>query len=86
MWMRELGPSPELLKGFQGKAGRPLTLAEYRARYVEEMGAQRERIAELAERVARGETVTLLCSRDCILEQACHRTILKELIEAALPR
>jgi uncharacterized protein YeaO (DUF488 family) len=86
VWMRELGPSPALLKAFQGKAGRPPTLAEYRTRYVQEMEAQRERIAELAARVARGETVTLLCSKDCILEQACHRTILKELIEAAVQR
>ena len=91
VWMRELGPSPALLKAFQGKAGRPLSLAEYRARYVAEMEAQRDTLARLAARVARGETLTLLCSKDCIIEQACHRTLLKELIErevaaAAAPR
>jgi hypothetical protein len=48
-----------------------------------EMEAQREKIAELAAWVDWGEAVTLLYSSDCILEQACHRTLLAELIEAA---
>ena len=86
VWTRELGPSPELLADFHGKGNGPITLDTYRARYLEEMQPQAPRIAELAARLDRGESVTLLCSRDCILPQACHRTILAELIESARSR
>jgi uncharacterized protein YeaO (DUF488 family) len=82
VWMRNLGPSPELLAAFKGKGQPPITLAEYRKRYVEEMKSQTEAIEDLARKVSAGQTVTLLCSKDCILEQACHRTILAGLIEA----
>jgi len=81
--MKELGPSPPLLAAFQGKGQTPISLDTYRTRYLQEMEGQREAIAALAARVERGETVTLLCSRDCIIEQACHRTLLAELIEGA---
>ncbi|MDY7225295.1 DUF488 domain-containing protein [Hyalangium rubrum] len=86
VWMRDLGPSPELFDAFHGKGQTPITLDAYRERYVREMEAQRETITELAARVDTGETVTLLCSKDCILEPACHRSILAELIEAARRR
>ena len=84
--MRDLAPSPELFDAFYGKGQTPITLDVYRERYLREMEAQREKIAELAARVDRGETVTLLCSKDCILEQVCHRTLLAELIESARKR
>ena len=83
VWLRELGPSPALFDAFFGKGQTPITLEAYRARYTAEMEAQRERIAELAERLDRGESVTLLCSRDCILPAICHRTTLAGLVEAA---
>ncbi|MFL5343763.1 MAG: DUF488 domain-containing protein [Hyalangium sp.] len=83
VWMRDLGPSPELFDAFYGKGRAPITLDEYRERYTHEMQAQQDKIAELAARVDRGETVTLLCSKDCILEQACHRSMLAALIQAA---
>jgi uncharacterized protein YeaO (DUF488 family) len=83
VWLRDLAPSPELFDSFYGKGQTPITLDVYRERYIQEMQAQQEKIAELAARVDRGETVTLLCSKDCILEQVCHRTLLAELIEAA---
>ena len=83
VWLRELAPSPALFDAFYGKGQAPLTLEVYRARYLEELRAQKARIAELAERIDRGEAVTLLCSRDCILPQVCHRTLLAEAIEAA---
>jgi uncharacterized protein YeaO (DUF488 family) len=83
VWMRDLGPSPELFDAFYGKGRTPITLDEYRVRYAQEMQAQQRTIAELAARVDQGETVTLLCSKDCILEQACHRSMLAELIKAA---
>src|SRR5690348_17754081 len=53
----------------QGKGVTPISLDEYRKRYLEEMKEQAEKISELAARVDRGETVTLLCSKDCIIEQ-----------------
>ncbi|WP_224364904.1 DUF488 domain-containing protein [Hyalangium versicolor] len=83
VWWRDLGPSEELFDAFYGKGQTPITLDAYRERYFREMEAQRDKIAELAERVDRGETVTLLCSKDCILEQACHRSMLAELVQAA---
>jgi uncharacterized protein YeaO (DUF488 family) len=60
--------------------------ATYRARYLVEMRHQREAIAELAKRVAAGETITLLCSSQCDREARCHRSILKELIEAEVAK
>ena len=85
VWWRELGPSEELFARFKGKAGPPVTLAEYREIYVQEMSAPepQKRIRELAERLDRGEDVTLLCSRDCFIAEACHRTVLAKLVEAA---
>jgi len=87
VWKKDLGPSAALFAAFQGKGPGPaLTLDAYRARYLEEMGAQGEAIAELAARVDRGETVTLLCSKYCVIPAACHRTLLAELVEAARAR
>lgn len=83
VWHKELGPSAPLLAAFHGKEGGPLTLDEYGVLYIKEMRAQAPLIAELAARVDRGETVTLLCSKDCVIPQACHRTLLALLIEAA---
>lgn len=83
VWLKELGPSRELLADFHGKGGVMITLDAYRERYVREMAPQQEHIEALAARVSRGETVTLLCSKDCLIAEACHRTILAELIEKA---
>jgi len=55
----------------------------YRRRYLQEQKANAARIAELAERVKGGDTITLLCSSACTRESRCHRSILKELIEQA---
>jgi uncharacterized protein YeaO (DUF488 family) len=81
--MRDLGPSPELFKGFQGKGRRALTVAEYHAGYRQEMAGQRELIQGLADRLNQGESITLLCSKDCLIPSVCHRTVLAELIEQA---
>jgi hypothetical protein len=45
--------------------------------------AQTWRIRNLAERVAAGETITLLCSSACVDPQRCHRTLLQRLVEQA---
>jgi hypothetical protein len=44
---------------------------------------QRFWIGGFAERVRRGETITLLCSSACVDPARCHRTLVKAMIEAA---
>ncbi len=83
LWCKELGPSRVLHADFYGKHGPPIGWDAYRRRYLEEMQAQGERIAELARRITEGETITLLCSSACTDESHCHRTLLKRLIEDA---
>ncbi|HEY8924574.1 MAG TPA: DUF488 family protein [Polyangia bacterium] len=70
-------PSPEA-----EPSGGPLPWSSYVARYLDEMrgGAQVWRIRALAQRVAAGETVTLLCSSACTDPARCHRTLLARLI------
>jgi uncharacterized protein YeaO (DUF488 family) len=82
LWRANLGPSKELHAAFYDKHGQgPLTWDEYRRRYLEEMKEQAEEIDLLAEMVAGGKTLTLLCSSACDDATHCHRTLLKELIE-----
>jgi uncharacterized protein YeaO (DUF488 family) len=85
-WVKDLGPSRELHADFYGKHGEPIGWPEYRRRYLQEMKEQQPRIAELADRVAAGQTITLLCSSACTDERHCHRTLLKKLIEQELAR
>lgn len=85
-WCKDLGPSRELHADFYGKHGPPIGWEEYRARYLTEIQGQQEKIKELAERVASGETITLLCSSACTDATHCHRLLLKGLIEAAVSR
>ena len=85
-WWPELGPSRPLLDAFHGKTAPPIDFAsEYAPRYLEEMQGQAQtwRIRNLAERVAGGETITLLCSSACVDPQRCHRTLLQRLVEQA---
>jgi uncharacterized protein YeaO (DUF488 family) len=87
LWWKHLGPSKELHAAFYGKHGQtPLTWDQYRQRYLEEMKEQQETIELLAEKVAGGKTITLLCSSACTDETHCHRTLLKHLIEEWLHR
>ncbi len=82
LWWKHLGPSKELHAAFYGKHGRePISWDEYRRRYLEEMQAQQESIDVLAEEVAAGKTITLLCSSACTDVAHCHRTLLRQLIE-----
>jgi uncharacterized protein YeaO (DUF488 family) len=81
-WYAFLGPSRALHADFYGKNGPPIGWEEYRRRYLEEMEPQQEAIAGLAELVAEGKTITLLCSSACEDAAHCHRTLLRELIEA----
>ena len=88
LWWKHLGPSTDLHAAFYGKNGPPIGWEEYRRRYLEEMKGeeQREAIDYLAERVASGKTITLLCSSACTDGIHCHRFLLKQLIEDRLPR
>jgi uncharacterized protein YeaO (DUF488 family) len=85
LWWSQLGPSKELHAAFYGKNDQPaINWETYRQRYLDEMKAQDESIAVLAEKVAAGLTLTLLCSSACTDGTHCHRFLLKELIEAKL--
>jgi uncharacterized protein YeaO (DUF488 family) len=84
-WYPDLGPSRELHADFYGKNGPPIGWDEYRRRYLDEMKANEEVIDELAKLAAEGKTITLLCSSACTDASHCHRTLLKQLIEARLP-
>ncbi len=84
LWWKHLGPSKELHAAFYSKHGQtPISWEEYRQRYLDEMQGeeQQESIAILAEEVAAGKTITLLCSSACTDASHCHRTLLKQLIE-----
>jgi uncharacterized protein YeaO (DUF488 family) len=81
-WLPNLGPSRKLHADFYGKNGPRLTWAQYREAYLQEMNDQQEDIDELAELVAEGKMITLLCSSACTDPEHCHRTLLQELIEA----
>jgi uncharacterized protein YeaO (DUF488 family) len=83
-WYADLGPSRELHAAFYGKTGEPIGWEEYRSRYLKEMEDQREGIEFLADLVAEGKTITLLCSSACTDASRCHRTLLKGLIEECL--
>lgn len=83
LWWPHLGPSKELHAAFYGKSGPAISWEEYERRYREEMGGEEEQesIAVLAEKVAEGKAITLLCSSMCDDPSRCHRTLLKEMIE-----
>jgi uncharacterized protein YeaO (DUF488 family) len=82
-WMTSLAPSRELLAAYQAKT---IAWEEYSASYLAEMAGQSAAVEELAARVRKGETVTLLCAKACIDEARCHRTPLRRLIQAAVGR
>ncbi|MCS6849757.1 MAG: DUF488 family protein [Gemmataceae bacterium] len=85
-WHPQLGPSKALHADFYGKHGPPVSWEEYRRRYLEEMQQQTGLIDELASVLNDGQSITLLCSSACTDPERCHRTLLKELIEAASSR
>jgi len=83
-WYPNLGPSKQLHAGAYGKTGVTIPWQTYLSSYRREMQSQADPIRVLADRVKTGETITLLCSSQCTRESRCHRSILKELIEAQL--
>jgi len=83
-WTPNLGPSQALHAAAYGKTGAPIGWPIYRARYLAEMLKQQDAIKALAQRIANGESITLLCSSQCVRESRCHRSLLRELIESHL--
>lgn len=80
-WIPDLAPSKDLHAAAYGKAGLKTTWDTYRGSYLREMRLQTAGIQALARRVLVGETITLLCSSQCVRESRCHRSLLKTLIE-----
>ena len=85
-WCTDLAPSRKLHADFYGKNGPPIGWEEYRKRFLEEMKAQNEMIAELAGMLAEGKKITLLCSSACVDGNHCHRNLLRQLVEAKLKK
>ena len=83
-WEHKLGPSKSLHGAVYTESASPVGWATYRQRYLAEMRQQKQLIDALATRVKNGETITLLCSSACTRESRCHRSLLAELIEAAI--
>ncbi len=81
-WYPDLGPSKALHAAAYKKHDLVISWDTYRRTYLMEMTRQSAEIASLAERVAGGEMITLLCSSQCVRESRCHRLLLQELIEA----
>ena len=85
--LEEVSPDAVALEeAFYGKNGSPITWEEYKQRYLEEMKQQEALIKQIAAVVAEGKTITLLCSSACKDAAHCHRTLLKELIEAEVAK
>ncbi len=84
-WYPELAPSKALHAAFRDKTA-PLPWEEFRRRYLEEMQSQEELVDGLADLVAEGKTITLLCSSSCSDEKHCHRSILKDLVDEKASR
>lgn len=85
-FLPQLGPSKALHAARYGKAGAPISWEEYEARYLREMQTQTFWIKGLADHVAAGTNLTLLCSSACVDEARCHRTLLQKLVLAAVSR
>jgi uncharacterized protein YeaO (DUF488 family) len=73
-WVKHLSPSNELRKWYRHD---PEKFAEFRKRYVAELKAQGEGLAELRESV-KGRTVTLLTATKEL--DLSHATVLRELL------
>ena len=82
-WCPALAPSAALHRRAYGKDGPAVSFAEYESAFMEEMKPRGYWIGGFAERVRRGDTITLLCSSACTDESRCHRQLVKALIERA---
>lgn len=83
-WNPSLGPDKSLHAAVYTETSSKIPWLVYRRHYLQQQKANAPAIAELAQRVSLGETITLLCSSACTRESRCHRSLLRELIEAAM--
>ena len=74
VWEKEMGTPADLIK--QWKKG-SISWTEFSKRYRKFAAQHKDKIDELT-RIAKKETVTLLCS--CSDEKHCHRSLLKQMI------
>lgn len=82
-WCPALAPSEELHADAYGKNGERIDWATaYVPRFRAEMERSRYWLESFAGRVRKGETLTLLCSSACTDPARCHRTLVKEMLEA----
>ena len=79
-WDRELPPSTELRRWFGHE---PSRFEEFRRRYIEELRAQRSRIAKLRRRATEGTLTLVYSARDTEHNDA---VVLAEIIRRGLPR
>jgi uncharacterized protein YeaO (DUF488 family) len=78
LWMKELGTPRDLIKRYKAEV---VTWAEYSRAYRKSLEGKEALLRELAAESKKG-TITLLCTeRD---PRHCHRSILKEAVEALL--
>lgn len=86
VWWPEVAPSVELHAAAYAKNGISVSWDIYARRYRTEMRQPeaQARIQELAQRLRKGERITLLCSSACVRESRCHRSLLAELVEEAM--
>jgi uncharacterized protein YeaO (DUF488 family) len=84
-WWKDLGPSQALHAAAYGKGQPAIGRDEYLRRYLDEISREPGKLylQALMNRVAAGESVTLLCSSACVDEARCHRTILRDMLERA---
>ena len=83
-WQPALGPDKALHAAVYTASSSKIPWPQYRRHFLEQQKVNADLIGQLASRVAAGETITLLCSSACTRESRCHRSILRELIVAAM--
>jgi uncharacterized protein YeaO (DUF488 family) len=81
-WCKALAPSVALHAAAYGKGGPAISWEEYRVRFFEEMKRARFWLDGFAAKLEGGQTMTLLCSSACVDAARCHRTLVKEMLEA----
>lgn len=84
VWYPDFGPSKSLHGAVYTETSSKIPWPQYRKKYLGEQKKNQKLIDSLATRVRVGETITLLRSSACVRESRCHRSLLKELIEAAV--
>ncbi len=76
LWLKEVGTEKELISRWKANK---VSWAEFSKEYKKSLKGKEKELKELAA-LAKHGNITLLCS--CKDEEHCHRTLLKEAIEA----